>query len=93
MVLVALGCKMKRSEMVAKLSGYLMDYRRENDNSAYNARDLAVFVLECVERQGMLPPNMKRIASEIERAYDDSCEYDETKGEWLVTQNEWEPED
>lgn len=52
---------MKKSEARAKLVGYLMDYRKENGaNISFHAGDLADFVLDCVERIGMKPPETSR---------------------------------
>ena len=47
---------MKRRDMLAALTGYLVDYKRYHPSIQYNAEDLANFVLECVERKGMDPP-------------------------------------
>lgn len=47
---------MKRNEMIASLTGYLMDYKKDTD-AQFNSRDLAEFVLDCVERQNMKPPH------------------------------------
>ena len=46
---------MKREDMLASLRGYLIDYKRDHPNIKFNADDLARFVLDCVERQGMNP--------------------------------------
>lgn len=50
---------MKRSDMIAALVGYLIDYKEFNDVK-YDAVALAKFVLACVEKRGMQPPEIKR---------------------------------
>jgi hypothetical protein len=49
---------MKRSDMIASLAGYLMDYKTFT-GTQFNAKDLAEYVLDCALRKGMLPPTIK----------------------------------
>lgn len=48
---------MKRSEMVAKIVGYLLNQERMmNIKLNTNKTKLTEFMLDCFEREGMLPP-------------------------------------
>ena len=71
---------MKRSEASAKLVGYLMDYKKDT-NAEFNSKDLADFVLLCMDRIGMLPPTL------LEKSF-----YIEENGEMIYACNEWEKE-
>ncbi len=77
---------MKRSDMVAALAGYLMDYKEFNEVK-YNSYDLAKFVLSCVERKGMQPPEIKRNLTPNEAVANELSTAD------VVFEHAWEKED
>lgn len=72
---------MRRSEAKARIMGYLVDYKRDReDEIKYDVSDLANFLLDAVQRIGMIPPKP-------ETGY--------AKGHWveMTLKNEWEKED
>lgn len=57
---------MKRSEMIAILTGYLIDYKRDSDQLNYNSQELAEFILDCVEHKGMYMTEVQSLCDDLD---------------------------
>lgn len=84
---------MKRSDMIAALAGYLMDYKTFT-GTQFNARDLSEYVLDCALRKGMLPPpdSAEAVTDNIVYTYYDDRVIEDEDGRPII-EKLWESEE